>query len=210
MSHLSIRHFAYRAAGRKGAYKSGAISNRRTDNFAKTRQLIDEPPPFKRAGIDTIGYEDKSRISAATTTYLVDDFQRRDRRLKVKPGRRAWHNDQTGDRDRCAQSPLTGGGVNDGVAIVLGDAVELADPIKNGLIGKHNLMHRKLQIAGRGPLAGRTLRISVDQSDQFSTFVKLCGNGNRYGGLAHATFSLRHYDNVMHRLSARCFSRQMA
>ena len=57
MSHLSFRHVGNRLTGRECAHKGGAISDRRTDDFAEAGQLFDELSTLERPRIDPIGHE---------------------------------------------------------------------------------------------------------------------------------------------------------
>src|SRR5271154_3904364 len=104
----SMRHFGNRTAGRECTHEGGAISNCRTDNFPETGQFINELFALERTSIDAIRYQDKGGMALPAAANLIDDFKRSDRGLQVKSRGCARHDDQVGDRNRGAESPLAG------------------------------------------------------------------------------------------------------
>ena len=207
MTHPSIRHFGNGTTGREGTYKRRAISDRRADDLTKPGQFLDQLLTLKRTGINTIGHENQLWMPVAANANRIDDFEGSDRSFNVEPRRRAWHEDETSGRNRSAKSSVIGRYIDHDVSKIHRYPIYRTNPIGNRVVGKRYFVYGESQVSKLSPLAGRPLRIGVDQGDLCPTALKLGSDANRQGGLTDATFTLCHCNDVVHLLilSGRCF-----
>ena len=163
----AVCHFGDRPSGRECPHKGSTVSDRRADDFTKADQFVDQLFALAGPRIDAIRHKDKAGIAAPQSTRLINDFKRFGCCLKVESGRRARHDHQIGKGNRSTERPGAGRGVDNDVIKVPANLVKIANPIGDCLIGKRDLINGKLQVAGLSPLAGRPLRIGIDQGDLF-------------------------------------------
>ena len=180
------------------ADERGAMRDYGADRLAETGQLLRQLAALERASIDPIWDQDHVWTSVAAGPNRIDDFQRSDCRLDVKSRGCAWHQHEIGKRNCSAKGAITGSGVDNNIGGR--NPFDVANPILDGLIRKGHLVNRKIEIAGLGPLASRSLRIAVDQGGIRSPPAQFRRNGHCQRGFADPTLTLRYRDNLVHRL----------
>lgn len=171
-----------------------AVTNAGADGFAEARQFFRELPSFERAKVHPIWNKSGQRPAISAGASGLYDRQRLRGRVYVQAGWRAWHQNQVGDGDRCAERAVARRSVDKDQ--IGGHALHLANPVADCLTLKHNLINRKTEIARFRPLAARPLRVAINKGDIEPTAARFAGETNRNRGFADAAFALRDRDSL--------------